>query len=374
MTRPLLGTVLPALGPRFEWRVAVALGDALSVVAQVPLTTLLSWSWVAYTIEVDNAVEATGSAHLERLFRISIAMWANGLRFIEEDGVTVDELHARARARCNIGGLERWGWISVGQAGAGRREGYGSHRGIKGGTVLRPTRAGSYARRLWPHMVTTVQERWQSRFGPQVIAAVRDAVSPLSGAMPWAPPEVHPSDGFYTHVIEGPVVKEDPPLVSLMGQALTSLILEQEKGAEVSLPMGANILRVIGPEVVRTRDIPSLSGVSKEAVAMAVNFLKARQMAEPVPGGSVRLTATGLDALDGYRQRAAHAKDKHLRAALQAVVSQREALAEGLLPPTGVWRGARPYLAQTQRLLADPTANLPWHPMVLHRGGWPDGA
>ena len=42
--------------------------------------------------------------------------------------------------------------------------------------------------------------------------------------------------------------------------------------------------------------------------------------------------------------------------------------------PDGGWRGQPPYLAQTQRMLADPAAALPWHPMVLHRGGWPDGS
>ena len=63
-----------------------------------------------------------------------------------------------------------------------------------------------------------------------------------------------------------------------------------------------------------------------------------------------------------------------LRAALDAVVSRREALAEGLVPPPGGWRGEKPYLAQTRRVLADPAAALPWQPMVLHRGGWPDGS
>jgi hypothetical protein len=61
-------------------------------------------------------------------------------------------------------------------------------------------------------------------------------------------------------------------------------------------------------------------------------------------------------------------------AALETIVSQREALAEDLHPPDGGWRAAKPYLAHTQRVLTDPTAALPWHPMVLHRGGWPDGA
>src|SRR5262245_66657901 len=85
---------------------------------QPPLTTLLSWTWIAFTIEVDNAVEAAGAERVGGLFRISMPMWANGLRFIEEEGVTVGDLHARAHAACNLGGLERWGWISIAAAPA----------------------------------------------------------------------------------------------------------------------------------------------------------------------------------------------------------------------------------------------------------------
>ena len=86
------------------------------------------------------------------------------------------------------------------------------------------------------------------------------------------------------------------------------------------------------------------------------------------------LAAAGRDALGDYRARADHRASPALRACLETVVSQRGALAEGLIPPDGGWRGQPPYLAQTRRLLADPAAALPWHPMVLHRGGWPDGS
>jgi hypothetical protein len=192
--------------------------------------------------------------------------------------------------------------------------------------------------------------------------------------MPWSPPEVHASDGFFTHVAEGSPAQERPPLVALMGQVLTALTLRQEKGAEVSLPVGANFLRVIGTGTVRTRDLPSLTGVSKEAVAMGINYLGRRHFAERVPGGSVKLAAVGLDALDGFRARAARVKDRALQAPLLSIVSQRHALAAGLVPPAGCWRGQKPYLAQTKHLLADPGATLPWQPMVLHRGGWPDGS
>ena len=81
---------------------------------QVPLTTLLSWTWIVHTMEVDNAFEAVSTGRVGHRFRISLPMWTNGLRLIDEDGVTVDDLRARARAACNIGGLERWGWISIG--------------------------------------------------------------------------------------------------------------------------------------------------------------------------------------------------------------------------------------------------------------------
>lgn len=344
------------------------------MVTRVPLTTLLSWGWIAFTIEADNAVEATGSERVGRLVRISLPMWANGLRFIGADGVSVRELRAQARAACNIGGLERWGWITVGDAGRGRRDGYGSHQGVSSGTVLRVTRAGAYARRLWPEVVAVVEQRWRDRFGGATVDALRDALGPHAGQMPSAPPEVHPSDGFRTHVVEGPARGEDGWLGGLLGQALTSLTLGHEQHSPVSLPLAADFLRVIGAQTVRIRDLPARSGVSKPAVAMATGFLERRRLAESGPQRSVTLTGAGLGALDDYRARATAGEDRALREALEAVVSRREALAEGLVPPPGTWRGDQPYLAQTQRVLADPAGALPWHPMVLHRGGWPDGS
>jgi hypothetical protein len=345
------------------------------VAGTVPLTTQLSWAWVAFTIETDNAVEADGEQQSRRLFRLSLAMWANGLRLIGEEGVTVGELRAQAGAACNIGGLERWGWVSVGEPSPRRREGYGTHRGVKEATVLRPTTAGSLARRLWPSQLAAVEARWQARFGPEVVAGLRKALFPYAHDMPWSPPEVHPSDGFFTHVAPGarPEPREDAPLASLMGQALTALTLEHERGAEVSLPLAANVMRVIGPGTVPLRELPSQAGISKEAVAMAVNFLVRRRLAEQVDR-SVKLNAVGLDALDGYQVRVTRSRDEPLQAALEAVLSRREVLATGLEPLPGCWRGEKPYLAQTRRVLADLPGALPWHPMVLHRGGWPDGS
>jgi hypothetical protein len=335
---------------------------------------MLSWAWIAHTIEVDNLVEAAGAERVGRNVPISLPMWTNGLRFIDEDGITVDELQTRARAACNIGGLERWGWISVGEPGPDRRNGYGSHRGVKGDTVLRPTRAGRYARRLWPRALGDVDGRWRSRFGDGLIDGLRAALNPLVRAMPWSPPEVNPSDGFRTRVVKGDTPDPERPLGVLLGQVLTYLTLEHERGAEVSLPLGANIVRVVDSEAVRLRDLPSLTGISKEAIAMAVGYLQRHGLADRTPERTVSLTTAGLNALDDYRLWAGRPKHKALHEALASIVERSQELAAGLVPPEGCWRGERPYLAQTQRVLANPTGALPWHPMVLHRAGWPDGS
>lgn len=359
--------------------------------ANTPLSALLSMTWIAYTIEADNAVEASAPERVGRLFRISLAMWANGLRCLDDDGVTVGELRARARAGCNIGGLERWGWLEVDSPHLpGRRPGYGSHRGITAATIVRPTRAGRYARRVWPEAVKRIEARWRTRFGEAIIdelysaaqRAVDTAQRDAAIRLPWAPPEVHPTDGFRSHVIEaesdvettGDMTDNDAPLVVLLGQALTAATLRHEQDAEVSVPLAANVLRVVDSESVPIRKLTRLAGVSKEAIAMAVGYLQRNGFAEAAPERHIGLTPAGLDALDGYQYRVARDDDRRLRDALCAVLTQTDAVVDGLTPPEGCWRAMPPYREQTQRLLSNPVGALPWHPMVLHRGGFPDGS
>ena len=52
----------------------------------------------------------------------------------------------------------------------------------------------------------------------------------------------------------------------------------------------------------------------------------------------------------------------------------RTLLSLGLEPYAGGWRASAPYVTRTQAVLDDPVAALPHYPMVLHRGGWPDGS
>jgi hypothetical protein len=349
--------------------------DTPGVPEHVPLTTLLSRAWIAHTIEVDNAFEAASSDKVGRRFRISLAMWTNGLRSIPADGISVGELRERTRAACNIGGLERWGWISIGETTGMRRAGYGTGRGIRADTLLRPTRAGLYAQKLWPRTISAVEERSRRRFGEDVIDSLHEALIAIARALPWSPPEVAPSDGFWTHVIDGDGADDEGrPLVALLGQVLTAMRLDHERGATVSLPLAANVLRVIDAGAVRLRDLPVLSGLSKEGIVMAAGYLLRNGLATSTPERAIRLTPAGRDALADYEDRARQLDAGALRQALDALLQQTTALSAGLVPPEGCWRAPTPYVAQSRRRVADPLGSLPWHPLVLHRGGWPDAS
>jgi hypothetical protein len=67
-----------------------------------------------------------------------------------------------------------------------------------------------------------------------------------------------------------------------------------------------------------------------------------------------------------------------LRRSLLSVIGpgdgDRPRLSLGLRPYPGGWRARKPYLRQTTAVLDGPGAALPHYPMVLHRGGWPDGS
>jgi hypothetical protein len=66
-------------------------------------------------------------------------------------------------------------------------------------------------------------------------------------------------------------------------------------------------LRVLDEKGVRLRDIPLLTGVSKEAISVGMGILRTKRLAvvEPDPSGQAkvaRLTPKGREAKDAYRQ------------------------------------------------------------------------
>jgi hypothetical protein len=67
-----------------------------------------------------------------------------------------------------------------------------------------------------------------------------------------------------------------------------------------------------------------------------------------------------------------------LRVGLRRLLDQRDGerarLSLGLQPYADSWRATKRYVEQTNAMIDDPARRLPHYPMVLHRGGWPDGS
>ena len=199
-------------------------------------------------------------------------------------------------------------------------------------------------------------------------------------ALPLYLPVLRYADGMRAgHVRAAPgAVAED--LAALLSQALLAFTLEYEEDSSLSLALSANVVRVLDERCMNVRDVALRGGISKEAVAMATTFL-AKHGYVAKEEKVIRLTATGSEAQTRAESRhceidarwPAQAGDR-LHAALTALLERKDLLVLGLRPEAGGWRGSKPYLARTEATLEDPTGMLPHYPMVLHRGGWPDGS
>jgi len=165
-----------------------------------------------------------------------------------------------------------------------------------------------------------------------------------------------------------------------MSRVLLALAIEFERESPLSLAICADVLRVLDEEGVRVRDLPALSGVSKEAISMAMGVLGKRGIAVtgPAPDGSrwrvARLTPKGRYTQKKYRERLGAVESRWqarfgdrairgVREVLEQLTGDQARLAAGLEPLPGGWRAS----------LRRPTT-LPHYPMVLHRGGFPDGS
>ena len=174
---------------------------------------------------------------------------------------------------------------------------------------------------------------------------------------------------------------------------LLAYTIDFESESELSLPLSANFVRVIDE-----------SGVAVQRSAGARGRLEGgdEDRADcPHEGGVVavdgasaatkraRLTSKGLIARAAFPGRHLGVEERwderfgvdgirRVRAALEELLEQRDGgrsrLALGLQPHPDGWRATKPYLAHTTAMIEDPTVGLPQYPMVLYRGGWPDGS
>jgi predicted transcriptional regulator len=141
----------------------------------------------------------------------------------------------------------------------------------------------------------------------------------------------------------------------------------------------SNLLRLIEDPEISIREIPSQAGVSKEAAATMVSFLVRSGMAEVRSRAGARilnLTSNGHDAQKRYGRQIKEVELRwcaqfrsasivQLRASLETIAlgdTGLAFLAQSTAPPAGGWRARAG------------VGNLPWQPMVWHRGGYPDGS
>ena len=341
---------------------------------------------MTFTIELDNEFERRLRESGQAPRVTSFVMWANFMRFVG-DGITVAELPAaagipKARTLSTLGGMERWRYVSVGAKPEVRRDGFGSARGIRPDWVVRPTAAGRAAAAIWRPLADEIEARWVERFGVAAIEELRLCLEAIASEIGIALPKFMPIVGGAGWRLEDAVrggqgvAVSRLPLSALLSRALLAYTLEFERASDVALPLSANLLRVLDEQGVSVKDVPRLAGISKEAVAMATTFL-AKHGYVVVEGKAVRLTTTGRAAQErGDRLQAEIAArwTTPVGAPLACVLERPDLLALGLRPNPGGWRGSKPYLRQTKAMLEEPTGALPHYPMVLPRGGWPDGS
>jgi methyltransferase (TIGR00027 family) len=366
----------------------------------LPLSALLSQALVAFTIEFDNEAEhrlphrttshgTSAPGDGDATWLVSLAMWENCMRYVTGEPITVAGLEARARTRTNLDGMRRWGYVTI--DGTAKK----IHSRPGPDAVLRATAAGLRAREIWRPLAGHIEQRWRERFGADQVAGLRDPligmVSRLDPGLPDCLPILsadllsrEPGDGLPPRPASSDAASAAPetlPLSALLSRVLLSFAVEYEREAGLSLAVGANVLRVLGAEGTRLRDLPALTGTSKEAARWALGILTRGGLAAEAPdpaasrGKVARLTPRGLDAQRAYHELAGAIERRwHERFAHGVTESVRACLgplAAGDPPP--LFAGLEPY-PDNWRASVRPPVTLPHFPMVLHRGGYPDGS
>jgi DNA-binding MarR family transcriptional regulator len=377
-----------------------------------PLSTLLSQLLIAFTIEFDNEFEhrmphrttsfASTGERVHGAWLGSIVLWANTMRLVPEAGITIAELERQARTnKLQLPGLERWGYIFVTPAPSDSGK-----KSSQRNWLVRPTAVGRMAQETWRPLANVIEDRWQGRFGQDRINALRKFLSAVLRRIDLALPEYLPILGYglFSEILVGDAQTPDEhdeqalaqrDLSALLAKVLLAFTIEFEFDRQISLPICANVLRILDSKGVRIADLPRLTGVAKEGVAFATGWLDRNDYADfqsdskADKGKLIQLTSKGEEAQQAYLRRLAIVDERWrerfgertiaaLRESLTTLILRKNggqfSLAEGLMPFPDGWRARKPYVSRTLAFIADPGRSLPHHPMVLHRGGYPDGS
>jgi len=353
---------------------------------RLPLVTLLSQALVAFIIEFDNEFErqmphrttnhGSTPGSKDAPWLVSMVMWAKFMRYIPDDGVTVAELQSLLGMTGK--GIEAW------LTRLGKWWGYVV---VDRDAVVRPTEAGRKAQAVWRPLTATIEKRWHERFGKDEIGHLRESLWAVASQLDPELPHSLPILGFglfskpdqeKQRTAERANDKESGlPLPALLSKVLLAFAIEFERESRVSLAICANVLRLLDEEGVHVRDLPRLAGVSKEAIATSLSFLvKRRDVVMEVESGKrfkvAILTAKGRDARDTYRQLVWAIEERwQARFGMDTIRSLRELLERLGVSP--LLRGLKPYPDGWRASVPSPR-ELPHYPMILHRGGFPDGS
>jgi DNA-binding MarR family transcriptional regulator len=369
----------------------------------VPLPTLLSQALVAYTIEFDNETEhllphstsshGTTDAPGPQPWLVSMVMYCNCMKFVGPDGVQLGEMERLARTRTNLDGMRRWRYIDITPGPTDRNP---KRPGAR--AVIRATAGGRKAQDVWGSMFDVIDGRWRERFGAAAIADLRAALSAIADRADFDLPECLPILGYglfsadrrgseasfaSRSVAATPEDNAELPLSALLSRVLLAAAIDFEYVSPISLAISSNVLRVLDDAGAALRDLPMLTGVSKEAIAMAVGHLEKNKVVaiEPLPrparGQRVRLTPRGRLAQNATAQLLANVEDDWSQQfgtdAVRSLRSSLEPLVGDGMAGSPLFAGLTPYPDGWRADVRAPTT-LPHFPMVLHRGGYPDGS
>ncbi len=276
--------------------------------SRLPLSALLSQTLVAFIIEFDNEFEHQvrhrTSDHASTPgapWLVSMAMWSRFMRFVPEDGTPVRELQralgvdskAMKMLLARMG--KWWGYVVLDSDG-----------------IVRPTAGGRKALTVWRPLTGVIEKRWRDRFGEAEIDRLRETLEGGVGQLGVELPDSLPNLGYGLFSNElGSAGLHERSLPGLLSKVLLAFALEFEKQSEVSFAISANVLRLFDRESsfvkqsILVRDLPRLSGVSKEAIAISISFLEKHGYAEVESSGRTKalaLNQKGYQARDRYRE------------------------------------------------------------------------
>jgi len=360
------------------------------------LSSLLSQTLVAFTIEFDNEFEhrvphrttrhGPNTASRALPWLVSMVMWLKFLRFVPLEGIPLRDLYrqsgcTRDELKTYLPRLTKWwGYLSLGpNLGAGPAD-----------RMVTPTAGGRKALEAWRPLTGVIEKRWQDRFGHETMQDLRGAMQSLIASFEMDLPDSLPILGY--QLLSSPGQGDTrskagtttSTLPVLLAKVLLAFVTEFESELKFSLAISANVLRLAGDKGVRVRDLPRLSGVSKEAIAMATGFLEKRGLAvlQPEsPGSRVKsliLTAAGR-RLEKRCGRLVWEIEERWQACpdREAVVSLRSLLerlaGDAFAEQSPLFLGLQPY-PECWRASVPKREVLPHYPMILHRGGYPDGS